>query len=174
VTSHQSASSSAPRAWCSSFVLFTLLSISACGPAPHPSRVDSYPTHSYAAPVLDTFGQEIGTSVMSYRVVPFANPDGTVIPTRQVGVRWSCTIDFQRDGTGGRLLFEIRDDSGHDWAVGWPGATDNLEDRIAVVDSALVPVEIVPHLRAPHWHLLCDGKDWGVKCGQAIEIRRQP
>jgi hypothetical protein len=174
VTSHHDILSLVSRPRCSAFVLLILLSVSACGRAPNPCRADSYPTHRYTAPVLNTLGQKIGTSTMSYRVVPFAYPDGTVKPTLEVPVYWSCTVEFRRYASGGGLLFEIRDDRGHDWAVGCPRANDTMGDPIAVVDSALVPVDIVPHLRAPHWHLLCDGKDWDARCGESIEVRRQP
>ena len=172
MTSHQGLSPLGSRSRCSAFVFFILLSASACGRVPHAPRLDNYRSHDYRAPVLDTFGQVVGTSVMSYRVIPFSYPDGTVRPTLEVPVHWSCSVEFRRNGSGGGLLFEIRDDSGHDWAVGCPRANGITGDPIAVVDSALVPVDIVPHLRAPHWHLLCDGKDWGVRCGEAIEVGR--
>jgi hypothetical protein len=137
-----------------------------CLPSPHPGLPIFGRPHDYTAPVLSLDGQEIGTSSMCYHFEPLMQPDGT--PSQhEVRVCWSCTIVFRRWMTGGGVLFEIADRNGCDWALGIHKATGTNDDPIAVADTASIPIDLAGRLGAPHWHLLCAGSDWGIRCGKA-------
>jgi hypothetical protein len=131
------------------------------------------PPRLYEAPILTLEGKQVGMSTMSYSFERCATPDSTASGPK-LDVRWSCAIDYRLGVTGGRMVLEAQDTAGGDIILGMRDLKGDVGEPISITGTTTFPVEVAVRLREPHWHLVCSGRDWGIKCGKTSARGQTP